>query len=262
MASADGLTLPKPAIPKTLGILNVIFAVVLVVWGTCTGIGALLAPQIQQFGQGIVEKAKQDAEARKSADLKALDDREKAATSDEEKATIAQERTAVNNRPLPVMPTVTATPDTFKDPTARVYLIVQLLSGLLLNILMLVAGIGLIRLTGWGRALGVWWAGLQVAQLVILGVVSFILIQPIQAKTTEATIAEMKKQLTGPNAPPNAAFTIQLMETVAKLTPVFAALYIVAGMTYPIISLVLLRTPGARAACLDRPADPYPPAVQ
>lgn len=262
MASADELTLPRPAIPKTLGILNVIFAVLLILVGTCTGIGALLAPEIQKFGQGVAEKAKKQAEDRKAAELKDIDDRAKAATTDAEKAAIDQERDAVTSRPLPITPNVVAPVDTFKDPTVRTYMVASLVTGLILHVTLLVAGIGLIRLTGWGRTLGLWWAGLQVAQLLILGVAHFTLIQPIQQKTNEATMAEMKRQLTGPNAPPNAAFTVQVMETTAKLGPALAGLYYLAALTYPVLCLVLLRTAGARAACLGPGPGPatYPAA--
>ena len=62
------------------------------------------------------------------------------------------------------------------------------------------SGIGLIRLTSWGRSLTLWWAGLQVAQLLILSVINFALIYPIEKQAADANMAELRKQLTGPNA--------------------------------------------------------------
>ena len=75
MDSADDVVLPKPAIPKTLGILNVIFAVILILLGMCVGGMAIVAPQIQKFGQGFTDQMKAQAATQKAADLKTLDDR-------------------------------------------------------------------------------------------------------------------------------------------------------------------------------------------
>jgi len=258
MASADGLTLPKPAIPKTLGILNVIFAVLLILLGLCVGGITLLAPAIQQFGQRTMAQQKNQAEAQKASDLKVLDDRAKAATTDEEKATIAKERDAVAGRPLPVMPDMQTGTEILKDPRVMGFTVAQIVTGLLLHILLLVSGIGLIRLTPWGRSLALWWAGLQIVQLLILGVVSFMVILPIQRVNTEATLAKLREDLAKPNVPPTAAMSLQMAETMAKLAPVIAVGSNLAGMTYPVICLILLSGAGARAACLRRPPEGYP----
>ncbi len=231
MASADGLTLPKPAIPKTLGILNVIFAVLLILLGLCVGGITLLAPAIQQFGQRTMAQQKNQAEAQKASDLKVLDDRAKAATTDEEKATIAKERDAVAGRPLPVMPDMQTGTEILKDPRVMGFTVAQIVTGLLLHILLLVSGIGLIRL------------------MVIL---------PIQRVNTEATLAKLREDLAKPNVPPTAAMSLQMAETMAKLAPVIAVGSNLAGMTYPVICLILLSGAGARAACLRRPPEGYP----
>ena len=231
MASADGLTLPKPAIPKTLGILNVIFAVLLILLGLCVGGITLLAPAIQQFGQRTMAQQKNQAEAQKASDLKVLDDRAKAATTDEEKATIAKERDAVAGRPLPVMPDMQTGTEILTDPRVMGFTVAQIVTGLLLHILLLVSGIGLIRL------------------MVIL---------PIQRVNTEATLAKLREDLAKPNVPPTAAMSLQMAETMAKLAPVIAVGSNLAGMTYPVICLILLSGAGARAACLRRPPEGYP----
>ncbi len=275
MASADGLTLPKPAIPKTLGILNVIFAVLLILVGLCTGITTLIAPEIQKFGQKAMDDMKTQQEAQKTAQLKALDDREKTATAAEEKATtdeekasadsekrtITLERKAIESRPAPPTFNMAASADVLKDPVVRGYTVTTVITGLILHIALLIAGIGLIRLTPWGRSLGLWWAGLQIVQLLILTAVNVALVQPVQQKAAEANMAEMRKTFAGPNAPPNAEMTLQMTETMAKAGGILTIVYSLAGMIYPIICLILLRTAGARAACLARPVEKYPPPV-
>jgi len=252
MATADGYVLPKPAIPKTLGILNIIFAVLLILAGLCIGGFTLLLPAIQQLGQKAVDQQKTQAETRKAADLKLLDDRTQAATTDEEKAVIAKERDEVANRAAPATINPTMGTAVLKDPKVMGFLVSQVVTGLILHITLLVAGIGLVRLTPWGRTLGLWWAGLQIVQLVILGVINFMMILPITQQYTDATIADLKKQAAGPNPPPTAQMTIQTTEMSAKLAPVLAGAQLLAGLTYPVICLILLGTAGAKAACLAR----------
>ena len=252
MATVDGYALPKPGVPKTLGILNVIFAVLLILGGVCIGASTLLAPAFVQIAQKAQDDVKTQAEARKVADLKILDDREKAATNDEEKATIAKERDVVNARQAPVVPNFAAGTEVLKDPRIISYNVGLVVSGLIIHIILLVAGIGLIRLTSWGRSLGVWWAGLQIAQLLILAVINFSMILPIQRAANANNAAELKKAAEQPNAPPNAAMAAQIAESSSQLAIPMAVAYFVAGMVYPIICLVLLQTPGARAACAPR----------
>ena len=258
MASADGYVLPKPGIPKTLGILNIIFAVLLILAGLCIGGFTLLVPTIQQLGQKAAEDQKAQVEAQKVADLKILDDRAKTATTDEEKATIAKERDEVDKRVTftPANPMTGA--DLLKNPTVLGFTVTQVVTGLILHILLLVAGIGLVRLTPWGRTLGVWWAGLQIAQLLLLAIINFVVILPISQEFTAASIADLKKQAAAPNAPPTAGMIIQSTEFSAKLQPAIAVGQLLAGVTYPILCLILLRTAGAKAACLRRPAEGFP----
>ena len=259
MASAEGVVLPKPAIPKTLGILNVVFAVLLIMMGLCVGGMAIVAPQIQKFGEGIAEQQKAQVATQKAADLKTLDDRAAAATTDQEKATIAQEREAVVNRPEPITPNIAASTEALKNPKVLSFTVAQVITGLILHIALLVAGVGLIRLTSWGRSLTLWWAGLQIAQLLILNVLNFALIYPIQKQAADVNMAELRKQLTGPNAPPNAAITLQSAEFTAGLALPIAIVSLLLGLTYPVICLILLRTPGARAACLGPNGKVGPP---
>ena len=249
MSSAEGVVLPKPAIPKTLGILNVIFAVLLILFGLCIGVGALLTPALTQFGQKQIEQVKVQAAAQKASDLKTLDDRAKAATTDEEKATIAKERDEVEKRETPALHDLSQSTAILKDPRVMGFTVAQVLTGLILHVALLVAGIGLIRLTPWGRTLGLWWAGLQIAQILILGIVNFTVILPITQANNAAMMAELNKPAANGAPNPQAAMA-QVNELGNKLAPVFLGLQVLAGVTYPIVCLVLLRTAGARAACV------------
>ena len=91
MANVDGYTLPKPGIPKTLGILNVIFGVLMVLYGMCTVGIMIAAPALTGFADTTLKQAQAKAEEGQKARLKELDEREAAATTEEEKNAIEQE---------------------------------------------------------------------------------------------------------------------------------------------------------------------------
>ncbi len=180
MSNAEGYVLPKPGIPKTLGILNIIFGVLLVLYGLCTVGSLLAAPAMMQFAENTVKDVQNKAEVQRKAQIKTYDDRIAAATTEEEKKAIEQERAVAANsrRWLPRWtcrrpPTCSRTRRSWASPTP------EMGTGLILHIMLLISGIGLIRLTPWGRTLGLWWAGLQIVQVVILLAVSIVVVQPI-----------------------------------------------------------------------------------
>ena len=91
MDNVEGYTLPKPGIPKTLGILNVIFGVLMVLYGMCTVGFMIAAPALTGFAESTVKQAQAKVEESQKAQLKELDEREAAATTDEEKSAIQQD---------------------------------------------------------------------------------------------------------------------------------------------------------------------------
>ena len=119
MANADGYVLPKPGIPKTLGILNVIFGVLLVLYGLCMVGGLVAAPAMLQIAEKTVKEAQAKVEAQQKAQLKALDDREKAAKTEEEKKAIQQEKADASSPTAPIAQPMdmSAATGVLKDPT-------------------------------------------------------------------------------------------------------------------------------------------------
>ena len=256
MSTADGYVLPKPGIPKTLGILNVIFSVLLILAGLCT-IGSLAAaPALMQFAEKTVKDAQAKAETREKADQKAFDDREAAAKTDEEKQAVQKERADAKATQPRINPMdMSAATDVLKNPTIMAYTYGGLVSGLILHIALLVSGIGLIRLTSWGRSLAVWWAGLQIVQIAILLVVNIALVLPINKATTDKQIEKLEAAAKAQGAGPAEANALQLAKTMTSLATPMAVGSSLFFMIYPVIVLILLNTAGARAACQPRKAE-------
>ncbi len=253
MATADGYVLPKPGIPKTLGILSVIFSVILILIGIC-GLGSLLAaPALMQFAQTTVKVGQEKVESQQKSQLKTLEDREKAATTDEEKATIKAERDAVVNQPKPPVVDISAVTDMVRDPTVMGFSYFTYGTGLLLHIMLMVAGIGLIRLTAWGRSLAVTWAGLQIAQLLVVTALNYYYVLPITRANQEKVLAKMEADVKkgGAATPANAGANagLQMAKAMEGFTGPLVIGQLLAGSTFPVILMIMLNGAGARAAC-------------
>lgn len=251
MANADGYVLPKPGIPKTLGILNVIFGVLTILWGICALGGLLLAPALMEFGQKTVKDAQAKVIEQQKAQLKVYDDREAAAKTDDEKKAIQQERQATIAS-TPAMPPMDMSAATamMKDPVVVGFTFANGGTGLILSVLLLISGIGLIRLVSWGRSLGVAYAGLQIAQVVLMTAVSLLFVQPTQQANLEKMLVKQEADAKLPNAPPGAAEAVKMSRAMSNpgMAQVMSLAWPVLGSIYPVILLVLLNKPGARAA--------------
>ncbi len=251
MSTADGTVLPNPGIPKTLGILNVIFGVLLVLFGTClTGV-MVAAPALMDFSEKAVKDVQAKNEARRKTRLDAIDEREKAAKSDEEKKAFQGERDAIAAEPKVESPDMGPVKELIDDPMVKGYNLTYFGTGVLLSILLLVSGIGLVRLTPWGRSLAVWWAGLQIVQILALAAVGVFYVQPEQRPKAEAAIEKIqaKAKAKAQNLAPGMAEGLQFGKAMQGASNVLTVGWVVVGMIYPVTVLVLLGGAGARAAC-------------
>jgi len=259
MATADGYVLPKPGIPKTLGILSVIFAVILILFGICGLAFTVLFPTIAQVGDTMVKEGQKKIEADQKARAAALDERDKAAKTDEEKASIKAERDALGGIPSPPKIDMASSNEMLTNPTFLGFTYLNSLTGLILQVVLLIAGVGLIRLTPWGRSLGIYWAGLQIAQLVILTAVSYFYVQPTLKPINDKNLAKAEAEEKAGGAPNPAMAGMKVAKMMEGLQGVFAIGYIVVGSIFPTIMLILLNNPGARAACrAAKPPDAGP----
>jgi hypothetical protein len=258
MAYADGTVLPKPGIPKTLGILNVIFGVLMVLYGLCI-LGTLVAaPAGMAALETMVKDVQAKSEAQQKANLKTIDDRAKAATTEEEKKAIQQEREAVIASTPPVVKVdMSPATDVLKNPVVMGFSFLQMGTGVILSVILLVAGIGLIRLAPWGRTISIAWAGLQILQLVVLTAASILYVQPIARENQEKMLTKMEAEAKGPNAAPGAAESVKMARAMSSPAIANASIigYLVCGSIYPVVVLILLNNRGARAALLGPKPD-------
>ena len=250
MSQLDGRVLPKPGVPKTLGILNVVFGVLLILGGVCT-IGSLVAaPMMMSFASNTVKKVEQDVDARNKAELAPIDGQIAAEKDEAKKKDLEDQRSQIiaKQAKAPNIGNMTQAMDTIKDPTIMAVSYAGAITGTLLHIVLLISGIGLIRMKPIGRTLANAWGSLIIIQVLALTTANVILVVPIQKQLVEKQVAELEKQAQGKPANSPEAMAVNLSKATASLTGPMAIAGPLTGLIYPIILLILVNTPGSRAA--------------
>jgi hypothetical protein len=145
---------------------------------------------------------------------------------------------------MPLFPDFGKIFSAFSHPWLIAHGIVDAATGLVLNIVMIVAGIGLLRLRRWGRKLALWTAALKIGRLVVVQGVALFVTVPIIAESMGNAVEGMIPQGSGPGPPPGTFHTVYgVMFSVQSLA------FVLFGSIYPAICLWLLRKPAVKAAC-------------
>jgi cell division protein FtsB len=150
---------PNTGIPRTFGLLNVIFGVLLLLGGIGSVAWVLMAPTIGKAMQAQRRETLAKANAEREARIADLKKQEAAAKTEAEKEQLRTEREAAESVPEPPEPPDVTIWDTYADPRYRAYFCGEVSLGIVLNIAMIVAGAGLLATAEWGRrlAIGVAW---------------------------------------------------------------------------------------------------------
>jgi len=144
------------------------------------------------------------------------------------------------------MPDMSKVTDMMKAPGYQAYIWTDMISGLVLNLAMLISGISLLGLKEAGRRMALWTFGLKIVRLCTMALLMIIIIIPITSRMSSEMMTEMTKG--GAGMPPTAVFG-DMGKLQAALGSVQAVLGAVFGSIWPIIGIVLLTRPGTRAAC-------------
>jgi len=244
--------------PKTIDIMNIMFACGLLLCGMCMGLqilgqsllGPMMAAQQPQF-EAEMKRAREQQIAE-------LEERLDTAETEQQEQEIQREIDQLKQMPLPKMPDMTKLWG-MNDPRIFGYYAGDVATGMVLNVLLLVSGIGLLSYRQWARKLAIWVAGLKILRLGVLCVVGVVVVAPAMAKNFTAFMEEMEKQMeqAPPQAPPPGP-PQQDMEQVGEAMGTFFAGWslgmLVLGSIYPVIVLVVLQRDDVRRAC--QPPEP------
>lgn len=244
---SESAPIPDPHTPKTFGVLNIVFALLLMPCSMCMTFYALVPALLGFVSENVAQQANV-RELQLKAELSRLDEDMKTATTDEQRQEIQNKRSAIEAAPAPKadFPKIFSN-EGFRKPVYMAHFIGDLSSGLFLNLLMLISGAGLVYLKGWGRVLAILISWMKVIRLLILAISSMFLLAPwlsnlVNVLEQEAIKMDPALGATAPNAGSKAA----LLVTIAGWL-IFAF-----GAIYPIVQIRFLSLPSVREACRGR----------
>jgi hypothetical protein len=254
---------PNPQIPRSFGLMNIIFGSLLLLVGAGTAVWYFLAPTLTRQIQSELKKGEETRKAQHDAKLAELKRREAAAKTEEEKQEVQDELTLLEKDLEPDIPNMD---DLFgmnmlTDIRIVSYTVGELATGILLNVLMIISGAGLMAMAEWARRLAIWVAGLKILRWVAMSVVTMVLILPITLEKTQRmfqqqVVVQSKTQTGGK---PVLIATAQMTRMMAIASAVFIIFEAVVASVYPALSLWFLTRPPTRAACWKESASTGPP---
>jgi hypothetical protein len=250
---------PNTAIPRTFGILNIIFGALMLLVGLGYVAWAFMAPTILKEVQVQTQASLAKAKAEREAQIDELKKEEDAAKTAEQKEQLRIQREAASAVVEPPDMSDLTNWDMFSDPRYLAYFCSEVGLGILLNIAMIVAGAGLVAMAEWGRrlAIGVDW--LKILRLVAMCVVTLTVILPITAERMQQAFAKMEaKMKTQPGFRTGPVFSNNMARSMAVFGAVSSVGFSLVGAIYPAISIWFLTRPRAKAACARRPAGKPP----
>jgi hypothetical protein len=243
---------PDRVTPKVFGILNIIFALGLMVCNLCYSFYGLL-PSFMNAATDLPRREAIEEREEARQQLEQLKADERRVKDEEQKAEIARKRKPLETR-LAAPPPPAVEHSAWKEPRYFIHFAADFITGELLNVLMLIAGIGLLRLSRWGRTLAIWVAWLKIARLALLGLSMALLVAPVVTRGT--TEWEVQDQ---PQAPgPKPAVTPQVAWQLGAAATAWGVGLFLAGSIYPVLMIVMLGRRRVHDA-FDEPKHPIEP---
>jgi hypothetical protein len=258
---------PSLWIPKTLGIIHIVYAGFLglfsLLWGAYTvGIPILLDYAQQKVDEQFRAKAERRDQriAELSAELEQAADPAK-----QDEWLEARIRAEVESRidPRPEFSTFGLSSPSVAGPLGG-----EVFAGLFLYLLMFLAGIGLVRRKSWGRTLALGAAGLKIIQVAIVSGLFAFVSAPAMERDVSAQVSRMieaqSETIEGlaaeePEPQPEARplpSPEEMGRQVRSLILVHALGTLVFGSLYPLVTLFVLTRPSVEAAFRSTTAPP------
>ncbi|MBV8075277.1 MAG: hypothetical protein JO284_02720 [Planctomycetaceae bacterium] len=257
---------PQPGLLRTIGILNFIFGGLLFACGlNCLGwFGPMLATL--QLIRLDPEEAQIHFDNFKRTMIVTLRDREASAT-DAERTRIKKSRVELEA----LHPRIGDQLDLKKINRGlrwlTWYLWADVVTGPILNLLMLASGIGLMQLKCWARTMGLWVAAAKLVRLAALTIFLVAMVIPRMSKVADELMASdfgrvlitsalaQQGARQGGDVPVAQIDPKDLVPIMTGMSDIAAVLLLGFGAIYPALTLVVLSRPAARAACREDEAE-------
>ncbi|WP_152051694.1 hypothetical protein [Tautonia marina] len=237
---------PRPKPLTVIGLLNLLFGAVLVAvaWSMLGGM-AFNRMTVEPY-EGLKRALMLQAEREHREVMATLAEREAAAQSEDARQVFHNERERRASLGPKLPPGSELMMMGSQMQSFGTWSVVSSASSLGINVLMIVAGAGLLQRVEWGRRLSLWVAGIKLARLLILQTVFVVFVVPSFARQLGKAVEEtMTIQGRGmPAGMPN------MTQLYAGIYTVMGIGMLILGAIYPIVMLVLLNRPGVKAASL------------
>ena len=240
--------IPNSTIPKTLGILNLIFGVIFMLAGVGTVVQYVVMPMFGEVMEVQQQEVTKALESQQELAVQKLLEEQKAAESEDEKAAIQTQIDQVQNQPRITPPNMAGMMG-MTDRRVMIWGVVNGLSGALLNLLMIISGVGLLLLKGWGRSLALWVAGLKLLRLLVANAYYCFVCVPIIAQSMMGFMQQVGAQ-GGPGQP---QASVQMGTMFAGMYWAQAIGFALFASIYPIICIVMLTRSRVKAAFINTP---------
>jgi hypothetical protein len=253
---------PNPRIPRTFGWLNVVFGVILLLAGAYSVAMFFLAPRVLRWVQGQVQPLIDFQKQQRDSKIAELKKQEEAAKTEAEKKEFQDRRAAIESAAAPPndMFADIQNWNIYNDRRVATYFWREVSAGILLNLLMIIAGIGLLRAAEWARRLTVGVSWIKIARRLAMIATTMLLIMPITTGKVREVYAKMDAQIAkgGGRTPP---FPLTSMAPIIAVATAAGTVFEgVVASVYPALAIWYLTRPRARAACLtassSRPPKP------
>lgn len=250
---------PQRGLPRTIGVFNLLLGAGL----TLCGVGCLgfLGPPLLRNTPLRLEPG-QTRDVLEQMRLQMIQDLQAQSRSTRDEAERRKIQTSIDELNA-TSPDVTGKVDFARInrdlPWTSRYLWAEMVSGLVANVGLILAGIGLVMVKEWGRRLGLAVAALKIVRLVALnGLLAFVVVPRTsdaldQLARTDIGSQFFRHAMEQQNARrPGGGVQLSSAEVVQSIRGMgygTAVMGLGLGLIYPVVTLVVLTRPGARAAC-------------
>jgi hypothetical protein len=246
---------PSPQIPRTFGILNIVFGAVMLLVGLGYAFWYFYAPTFTKQMQAQVEQTQAKRKAERAAELAKLKREVAAAKTEDERKFAKDAREAYE---AVVEPDIGDINDltgmsVFTDRRLAAFYWTEVSTGILLNVLMITSGIGLVMLAEWARKLALGVCCLKILRWIFVAIITLVVVIPITSERMQVVFTKMQVQAkSGGAAVPVGGDMTKFTAIAGGVTSVVTA---ILASIYPALALVFLSLARSRAACLgEQPA--------
>ncbi len=245
---------PNPQVPRTFGMMNIIFGGLLILMGVAYIALWVVMPY---YTRQIVDQAsKQQAaqRAQREAQIADLKSQEDAAKTKEEKENFQVQRENLEKNAEPDMSEFMdlSNWNVFADIRLAIFYCTELGAGLMLNLLMLVSGVGLLGLAEWGRRLAVWVAWGKIVRWVAIMITTMVLVLPITTQKMQKAFDKVE-QTTKARGGRGAVFPMGSLAQFTAISGAITAIFeAIVFSIYPGLTIWYLTRPPTRAACMAK----------